>query len=144
MPSEIIKHLWLGNYSDAEHVSFDTKLVVNCTHNIPFFVQNVNTIRIPVDDMDDEKEYAIMIKHWTSDLFSSILNHIMQGKDVLVHCQMGRQRSAATIAAFLMANGNTKDEAIALIKSKKRDAFFPKVNFDKALDMFAEGRFVKN
>ena len=51
---------------------------------------------------------------------------------------MGRRRSAPTIAAFLMKRSETEDEAIKYIKSKKRDAFFPKVNFDGALNMFTE------
>jgi len=134
MPVEIIPHLWLGDYKDAEHVSPHTSLVINCTHNIPFFGENTTNIRIPVDDLDDKYEQAIMLKHWTdTDLFKDTLNHIMQGRDVLVHCQMGRQRSAATVAAFLMTSGMSVHDAISHIKSKKRDAFFPDVNFEKAL-----------
>jgi hypothetical protein len=30
----------------------------------------------------------------------------------------------------------SKDDAIALIKSKKREAFFPEVNFDEALTAY--------
>jgi hypothetical protein len=51
---------------------------------------------------------------------------------------MGRQRSAATVAAFLMTSGMRKNEAIEYIKSKKPDAFFPEVNFDNALSRFGK------
>lgn len=138
MPIEIIPHLWLGDYKDAEHVPFETKLVVNCTENIPFFSKDAVNIRVAVDDSPDYTNE--MLKAWVeTDLFESMLNHILQQHDVLVHCQMGRQRSAATIAAFLMwgDKGRTKESAIQLIKDKKREAFFPSVNFDKALTLFA-------
>lgn len=138
MPIEIIPHLWLGDYKDAEHVPFETKLVVNCTQNIHFFSKDSTNIRIDVDDTPDDTD--IMFSAWTkTDLFESILHHILQQHDVLVHCQMGRQRSAATIAAFLMWNKlHTKESAIQFIKGKKREAFFPDINFDKALTLFAQ------
>jgi len=138
MPIEIIPHLWLGDYKDAKHLLPCTSIVVNCTPNIPFFGEQTTNIRIPVIDLDDSIEQETMLKHWTStDLFKDMLNHIMQDRDVLVHCQMGRQRSAATVAAFLMTTGMPMDAAIAFIKTKKRDAFFPEVNFKSALTQFS-------
>lgn len=136
MPVEIVPHLWLGDYKDAEHVSPNVRLVVNCTRNVPFFGENTTNIRIPVDDLDDEAEQASILSHWTPGTFASMLNTIMQGHDVLVHCQMGRQRSAATMAAFLMTGGKSKTEAMDLIRSKKREAFFPRANFEQALIKF--------
>lgn len=135
MPVEIIPHLFLGDYKDAEHVPFETKLVVNCTKNIPFFSNDATNIRISVDDIPDDNPE--MLCAWTtSDVFDQMVNHIMQMHDVLVHCQMGRQRSAATIAAFLMKMlSMSKEDAITLIKNKKREAFFPQVNFDEALSL---------
>lgn len=137
MPIEIVPHLWLGDSKDAEHLPPSTWLVVNCTNNLPFCGEGMTKVRIPVNDMDDPRDHAEMLRHWTdTDLFESILNHQLQGHDVLVHCQMGRQRSAATIAAYLMTGGKSVDEAIAHIKSKKRDAFFPSVNFMPSLLSF--------
>jgi rhodanese-related sulfurtransferase len=141
MPVEIVPHLWLGDSKDAEHVTPYTSLVVNCTHNIPFFGASVlrTNVRIPVDDLDDDHEQQIMLEHWTcSEVLKDMLNHMMQDHDVLVHCQMGRQRSAATVAAFLMTSGMSVDDAIKHIKSKKKEAFFPKANFEKALRNFAQ------
>lgn len=136
MPVEIIPFLFLGNYKDAEYVSFNTKLVVNCTKNIPFYSSDTINIRIPIDDTPDDADKLLDV--WTqTDLFGNILNHIMQSHDVLVHCQMGRQRSASTIAAFLMKMLRlSKVEAIQLIKSKSREAFFPEPTFDDILTSF--------
>lgn len=136
MPYEIIKHLWLGNHKDSEHISLNTKCIVNCTKDIPFFAEEVTKIRIAVDDIEDDN--LLMFQEWRdTDTFEVIINHIMQEHDVLVHCQMGRQRSAATIAAFLIKYLNfTKEQAIEYIKNKKRDAFFPSVNFNQALSIY--------
>lgn len=136
MPVQILPHLWLGKYKDAENVAFETKLVVNCTTNIPFFSKRAKNIRIGVDDIQDDND--VMLSHWiNTDLFDEMLNHIMQSHDVLVHCQMGRQRSAATVAAFLMKLLKiSKDEAVKMIRDKKHKAFFPEATFDLALDNF--------
>jgi predicted protein tyrosine phosphatase len=133
MPIEIIPHLWLGDHNDAEYVSVDTRVVVNCTKNIPFYSQDTINIRIAIDDIPDDA-YELLDAWVNTDLFDTMSDHILQKHNVLVHCQMGRQRSASTIAAFLMKTASmSKDESIAFIKRKKREAFFPYANFDKAL-----------
>ena len=108
-------------------------MIINCTKNLPFYHEDTTNIRIPVDDLPDDRNRKIMLTHWTNDLFDSVLNHIMSGQNVLVHCQMGRQRSAATIAAFLMKNDMSMEDAIKHIRAKKREAFFPAINFKQAL-----------
>ena len=141
MPIEIISNLWLGDNKDAEQVSANTRLIVNCTKNLLFYCDTSTTtcIRIPVNDTEDLSEQDMMLKYWTkTDIFSRILDTITQDHIVLIHCQMGRQRSAATVAAFLMTSGMTKDEAISFIKSKKPDVFFGAVNFDNALNRFGK------
>ena len=136
MPFEIIPHLYLGDAKDAEHMSADVKLVVNCTKNIPFYSPDTQQIRIDVDDSPDESD--AIVRYWRDPaLFDAIINHILQGHDVLVHCQMGRQRSASTIAALLMkTHAWSLHDTIAFIKTKKIDAFFPEVNFMAALVQF--------
>jgi hypothetical protein len=142
MPIEIIQNLWLGDSKDAEQVGLNTRLIVNCTKNLPFYCDTSTTacIRIPVNDTEDFSEQDTMFHYWTqTDTFSRILDTITQeGHGILIHCQMGRQRSAATVAAFLMTNGMTKNEAIAFVKSKKTDAFFGAINFDNASSRFGK------
>lgn len=137
MASEILPYLFLGNANDAIHSSINVKLVVNCTKNLPFYSPDVQQIRIDIDD--DGNETDEIIKYWTNNRFDIIINHIMQEHDVLIHCQMGRQRSAATVAAFIMyALKWPLDKTIEHIKSKKRDAFFPEINFIKSLEEYEE------
>ena len=130
--------MWLGNYNAAEHVPASTSLVINCTNHIPFFSDHSTNIRIPVEDNEDPKQQSIIVKYWTDELMDTILNHILQSRDVLIHCQMGRQRSAATVAAFFMTTGMSKEDSIHKIRLKHKEAFFPDINFDEALDKYSE------
>lgn len=135
MTFEILPHLLLGNASDAQTISDNTKFIVNCTKDCPFYVVDgtISLHRIPVDD--DGSETHIISHYWTNELFDNITNHILQGHDVLVHCHMGRQRSAATVAAYIMKVLKwSMVDTIKHIKSIKRDAFFPDVNFQDALE----------
>jgi atypical dual specificity phosphatase len=136
MPIEVIPFLWLGDYNDAQHVSSEIKLIVNCSKNIPFFSYNTTNIRLAIDDTPDDS--VLLLKEWIeTDLFDNIHNHITQMNNVLIHCQMGRQRSASTIAAFLMKMFMmSKDDAMKAIKDKKREAFFPEATFDKTLTTY--------
>lgn len=137
MPFEILPHLFLGDANDAIHLSCNTKLVINCTKHLPFYSPDTRQIRISVED--DGNEIHEIEKYWTRDLFNTIVDQIMQEHDVLIHCQMGRQRSAATIAAFITWSLKwPMEKTIEHIKNKKRDAFFPEVNFINALDSFAK------
>ena len=145
MPVEILPHLFLGDANDAMNVSTDVTLVINCTKNIEFYqnkeIENEEhktrfNIRIPVDD--DGNETQEIYKYWTQELFDKIVEHISIGNNVLIHCQMGRQRSAATVAAYIMKAINWPlKKTIEYVKNKKRDAFFPEINFIKALEEFA-------
>ena len=138
MPFEILPHLLLGDAGDASALSENTKFVVNCTKNLPFHVVDgtVSLHRIPVDDNGCDTHR--IGSYWTQELFDDISNHILQGHDVLIHCHMGRQRSAATVAAYIMNTLKwSLPETIKHIKKCKRDAFFPDVNFQDALEEFA-------
>jgi len=140
MTYEIIPHLFLGSAADAAEAQFSTniKLVVNCTKNLPFrsSPDQVHQIRVPVDDLPEDCDN--ILDYWLDhELFDAIDDHISQEHDVLVHCQMGRQRSAATIAAYLMKRGWPLQKAIQFIKTKKIDAFFPEVNFMTSLVKYA-------
>jgi protein-tyrosine phosphatase len=107
---------------------------VNCTKDFPFHVvdKTVSLHRIPVDD--NGCDTRLIGDYWTQELFDDISSHILQGHDVLVHCHMGRQRSAATVAAYIMSTRKwSLPKTIKHIKKCKRDAFFPDVNFQDAL-----------
>lgn len=130
MPYEIVPHLFLGDARDAGNVE-NFSMVINCTKDVPFYSDTTVNIRIPVNDTPDEA--MKIIEHWNGCL-DTIAKEIEKGNDVLIHCQMGRQRSAATAAAYLIKyHGHDKADAVSHIRNIKREAFFPYINFDTAL-----------
>lgn len=139
MADEILPFLWIGGCNDASRMPPGTKLVVNCTTDVPFYgdAATQTHIRIPIEDNGDPKQQALALQHWTPELMETIQSHISTGRPVLVHCLAGRQRSAATVAAFFIHGGIPKQAAINLIQSKRPEAFFPSVHFNEALDAYA-------
>jgi protein-tyrosine phosphatase len=60
-----------------------------------------------------------------------------EGTAVLVHCAAGMQRSAASVAMYLIAvKGMTTDQAIEYIRSKRSIAFRPSPNFERSMRGF--------
>jgi protein-tyrosine phosphatase len=132
MPVKNLPYLFVGDSNDASNLDISIKCVVNCTKNLPFSNVNLENHRIPIDD--DGNETTLIKDYWTNELFDKISDHLAHQRCVLVHCNMGRQRSCATVAAYIMKTQRLSlEEAIAFVKSKKRDAFFPEVNFFCAL-----------
>lgn len=128
---KIEDNLFLGDSSSSN--AYDIDLVINCTSDLPFNTSNVNAkkIRIPIED--NGMYIDIIYEYWRDEnlyLFSVIDKYLTNKKKVLIHCLAGRQRSAATVAAFLMWKyGINHIDAISYIKMYKRDAFFPNINF---------------
>ena len=137
MGYEILPNIFLGDARDAEFTSHNYALIINCTKNVPFYTTNANTntIRIPVDDSPDYSEQVMIYNYWIDGrIFEAIHTTIQNNHNILIHCQMGRQRSAATVAAYIIYSLNWPlDRTINFIKTKKPDAFFGSVNFQRAL-----------
>lgn len=141
---EILPGLWLGNRQAAldDHFLRDKsiKAVFNCTKDIPFSPILKKQYRVPVDDnlQDDEIRN---LELWSFELVYKIAHEYRlarsEGGGILVHCAAGMQRSAASVAMYLIASHNMKTEqAIGYIQSKRPIAFRPSANFDKAIRGF--------
>jgi protein-tyrosine phosphatase len=66
------------------------------------------------------------------------------GEAVLVHCHAGMQRSAGSVALYLIAiKGLTADDAMAAIKAKRPITFTPRANFERAIRGF-EAMFTRD
>ncbi|KAK5138339.1 hypothetical protein LTR08_003400 [Meristemomyces frigidus] len=86
---------------------------------------------VEVDDMDDEN----LIEH-----FPACTKFIQDGLDggggVLVHCAMGKSRSATAVCAYLMRRyGVTPDQALAQIR-ESRPLCEPNEGFWKQLELY--------
>jgi dual specificity phosphatase 12 len=140
--NEIRPRLWLGNWNSARDVEFHQNnkinVIYNCTKNLEFADSPTieRRYRIPIDDNLEEEEINNLSK-WAPEAILYLLQEYRNGSTILVHCAAGMQRSAATVAMFLIATENlTPDQAIAEVKSRRPIAFFPSANFKKSIHAF--------
>jgi protein-tyrosine phosphatase len=136
MCDEIINHLYVGGLNSFETKN-DFSLIVNCTKNEKISNQNnINFIRIPINDDPYESEKMLMLINELS-VIDIIHNTLLNNNDVLVHCSAGMQRSCALVACYLIKYHNMKPiDAINYIKSKRRIAFFGNVNLLSTIEQF--------
>jgi protein-tyrosine phosphatase len=135
---EIVPGLWLSNFLDASNNTPPRAFVVNCTKDLPMISDY--GVRIPIDDDRSEKAQYGLLQSLPS-VIQSIDGVLNTGGKVVVHCMAGQQRSAATVAAYLVdRRGMDLESSIRHIKSIKPDAFIYSVNFMPALKIFANRR----
>ena len=127
----IIDNLYLSNYSNIKDCDMSDYYIVNCSKNLMQI--HDNSIRLPIDDNSNRDNIDTFVSMTPS--IVDIIEEKLKTQKVIVHCQAGQQRSAALVAAYLiLKKGLTIDDSIILVKSRKPDAFFFKVNFKEGLD----------
>jgi len=92
--------------------------------------------RIPVDDNGKDIEIQNFYKY-TMEILHLIINEYKKGKNILVHCLAGNQRSAAFVVAFLMFYKNIRlEDSVKYVLEKKPNVFFfgQTINFKNALE----------
>jgi protein-tyrosine phosphatase len=141
---EIIPGLWLGNRAAAGDTNFakqkNIRAVFNCTKDIPFNPEIPRQYRVPVDDSLQEPDIS-KLEAWSYEIAYKIASEYRRGRTegsaILVHCAAGMQRSAASVAMYLIATqAMTTDEAIAFIQKKRPIAFRPGANFERSIRGF--------
>lgn len=148
--TKIIPRLYLGNIESAEDSKFikdkKIKAVLNCSkaHDIPnhFADKGIEYLRIPVDDSLKDRDFEKM-SHLLPLAVEFINKHInIEKNNLLVHCWAGRQRSAISVAAYLVKyHGMTPKEAVTFIQKKRDEAFHfgESINFDQTLNKYYIG-----
>jgi predicted protein tyrosine phosphatase len=137
---EIIPRLWLGNAKASMDENFIRRnnivVVFNCTKNLPFSPIIPIKFRIPVDDNLEEEEIRNM-ELWSGEIAYKMMTEYVEGKTILVHCMAGMQRSAASVAFFLISYLKMRAlDAMKMIKEKRMIAFYPRANFGRSIDYF--------
>jgi len=141
---EVIPGLWLGSRRAAMDPEYmkerRIRAIFNCTKDIPFDTSIPRQYRVPVDDNLQAAEIR-NLELWSYEIVYKISHEMRRaqtdGTAVLVHCAAGMQRSAASIAMYLIATKKmSTDEAIEFIRSKRGIAFRPMANFEKAIRGF--------
>jgi len=133
----IIPRLWLGNARasmDEDFIRHNNIVVVfNCTKNLPFSPMIPIKYRIPVDDNLEEDEIRNM-ELWSAEIAYKIITEYIEGKTILIHCMAGMQRSAASVAFFLIAYSKMRAlDAMKFIKEKRMVAFIREPILDAQL-----------
>lgn len=128
--NKVMDRVYLGNFQAAKDRDFfknkRIKAVLNCTRDIPnHFAHNkdIEYMRIPVEDSLKEKDYELMYQYMPC-VVEFIHKHAnMEKHNILVHCYAGRQRSAISIAAYLVDKYNlTPKEACKVVLTKRPEA----------------------
>jgi len=128
---KIMNRLYLGNYQAAKDRAFfkdkNIKAVLNCSSDIPnHFAHNkdIEYMRIPVEDSLKAKDIELMYHYLPCIVEFIYKNIVIEKKNILVHCWAGRQRSAISVAAFLVAKrGLTPHEACKYILERRKEGF---------------------
>lgn len=151
---EILPGLWLGDENAAHDSIFiqneNISVIVNCTSEIVFseYVMKHKCIKKyrlniinPGPGYGLENDNIRLMSIHISKLTSIIRYWHNKGKNILVHCHSGAQRSAAVIAAYLMRfyfvhSPNRYHKSCSFVHKKRNKAFYygTNVNFEKAIN----------
>lgn len=134
--SEIIPHLWLGDLDAALDHHRDYALIVNVTVAEAFIKgKKSKRIRLPVNDDPSE---SVDLHRFLSKIsvLQDIHDAVVNDKDVLVHCQLGMQRSPAVVACYLITyvEDMTPESAIEFIRAQRPIAFPGGSRFQDAIE----------
>ena len=139
---EIIENLYLTNVSKARNVTqlealkITHVLTVSREINISHVVKplNIEYLRVDVDDEDDFPICNFF------DQMSDFIHDCLKNKgSILVHCQMGVSRSPTAVIAYLIRyQGFSWEEALKLVKEKRRYARRPNEGFVDQVKKFGD------
>lgn len=140
----IIDKLWISNGETSQIPSFfkDNKItaVLNVTKDIPCkFKNKLDYGRVYVDDSLKQVDYDIMTKCLPYCVEFINKNRNIDGKNVLVHCHEGAQRSAVSVLAYLLKYhpdiSPTIKKGANFIHSKRPIAWHNNnaINFDQSI-----------
>lgn len=141
--NEVIPRVWLGNRFAAWDTNWlkekNISVVFNCTKDLRY-ADGINTTRyrIPVDDNLEANEINNMTR-WSPEIAYKVTHEYNQGKNILIHCAAGMQRSAAVLTIFLITiTGESAPVIMSHIRKKRQIAFVPHVNFRRSIEYYDE------
>lgn len=148
MAVNMLPNIWLGDGRAAQSRNFfrkaDITAVLNMTPSVPntFCAEpNIEYMRIPVYDSFEKRDPALMSSYLPVITEFIYKVAVIEKKNIFIGCHLGRQRSCAALAAYLMRFYNkTPFEAMEYILKKKPDAFHygASVNFAKSINNYYE------
>jgi len=128
MAVQIRPGLWMGGalaVKDLDTLGID--YVVNCCKGL-FYTFELPTFYIPWKDCNEDLNPDVFFAA------ASIGDNLAHKRNVLVHCNDGKNRSVALVAVYLMMSENTTcKEALDAIREKNPDSA-PEPGFIRQLD----------
>lgn len=144
MAVKIMPNMYLGDARAAKSKAFFDKVnissVLNMTPNLAnsfAYFEDIEYMKVPVYDSHAKRDVNLMYQYFPVVTEFMYKNSVLEKKNVLVHCALGRQRSCAAIAAYLIKFYDmTPFSALEFILEKKPDAFHwgQSANFAKSLN----------
>lgn len=106
---KIIPNIYIGNIQASQNKQFfdseNIKAVLNCTFSLPnFYCHNpdIEYLRIPVHDNDAQRDWYYFYTFFPVATEFIYKNAVIENKNILIHCNQGKQRSATVLAAYLI------------------------------------------
>lgn len=146
--SRIIHNLYLGDVQDSHNHYNLYDVIVNCTSKKETFPRRISTYELEVEDNGTPGQDKILYDLLKDNgLFRRLYNHLRHHKRILIHCHMGKQRSAATVACFLLflwsygklnitKQIESPQDVIDFIQRRRRIAFTNTVHFEGTISRY--------
>lgn len=139
----IVPQIWVGNYNSSQDIDFlrrnNITVIINSTKDLPFApISGVYKYRVPVHDNLEIDEIKLMEKYLHK-IVPIIHEHYKKGRNILIHCAAGMQRSAIVTLAYLFTyHMKSAGQIVKLMRSKRPIVFTPFMNFIRAFQNYAK------
>jgi protein-tyrosine phosphatase len=120
---EIIPNLFLGDLHGALDNKNNFDLIINMS-------QHKYSTNAMIYDINIDDDPSVNIRPYLEQIIPLIEEALKDNKKVLVHCLMGKSRSASVILAYLIKNNKmTFEEAYKFINTKRKFPIEPNIGF---------------
>lgn len=141
----ILKNIWLGDHYSRKNSNFlrlfNISGIINCSRLNNYHYNNIKYYNLDLNDTIDDRErlYNSIIK------YSKIIDkYYRTNRNILIHCEMGINRSAYLLAGYLILYHNLdRNQAKFYITGRRPICFQKKSHFDKVLKRIEKYKYLK-
>jgi|TARA_B110000261_G_C13051465_1_gene344367 hypothetical protein len=140
MKIEILPGLWLSDSKKLDNVFIDEKNIkniINVDKDLGF-IGNSNNYTDTIKENVEKYEILKMV-NYLKEITLFIKNCLLKSENILIYCDTCIQKSPTLILAYLIRYGYlTKEIAIEMIRTKNINAFKPKLEYEKSIEIFTK------